>query len=437
MGQFTEKMLVEIIQAEILPAIGCTEPAAVALAVAWAARFLGGRLEKLEVTVSGNIFKNGMAVMIPNTGRFGLERAAALGAFLDPEEELNLFNSVHSSQLNQAEKMLEEGRVKLEVGSEDGVFIHVRAWAERENVEVWITGKHTNLSRVVKNGILIYQEKEREQTKNSTLDLTSLTLQELIQTVSDLTVNQLNFLHYGIEINLQIAEEGLQFAPGLGVGSGLKKYFGNSSTDLIHTVRTHVAGACDARMAGLNRPVMTVSGSGNHGLEAIIPVALVAQSTKTSEERTLQAVALSILVTAYVKRFIGRLSPVCGCSIAAGSGVAAALTWLQGGSYEQIGGAVKNIIGNLTGMICDGAKGGCALKLSSAAAEAMLSAELALQDIIISARDGIISLSVEETIANLGVICANGLSGMDRTLLSVMTAKNVQPLDIEKGFLSL
>ena len=418
---------IAMLRDEVRPALGCTEPAAVAFTVAKARDFLGGQINRIRLSVSGNIYKNALAVTIPNTAEAGLQMAAALGLLCgDVDKGLQVFTGVGMEDVIKAKELLRKGAVDIRILKAEGVYIEARVEGEHGWAEVVVSGGHTHVTRTLVNGNLVFRASDPlSLSRRKDRDLTDYSLEELIQAVEQFPLADIAFLQDGIDMNLAMAETGLALRAGLGVGAGLKDLMerGVLGSDLSNRTKMTVAAAADARMAGVDQPVMSTMGSGNQGIGAIVPVALVAREQKASSEQTLRALALSHLLTAYVKTFAGRLSTMCGCAVAAGVGAAAALTWLMGGTTEQVAGAVKNMIGNLAGMICDGAKGGCALKLSTSAGEAILAANLALTGVSISAKDGIIEVSVEETIRNLGRLSSSGMLCTEETILAIMLQK--------------
>lgn len=423
----SQEMLLSLLKTEVRPALGCTEPAAVAFAVAKARDFLGGRIEKVRLAVSGNIFKNALAVTIPNTQEAGLEMASVLGLIKgESEKGLEVFGKILPADVVEARMLISKGSVEVKLANEEGLFIEARVEGDRGWAEVVISGGHTNIVKITVNGEILFKKNDPEKLqKRGELSLGEHTLASLVKEVESFPFEEIAFLQEGLEMNLSIAKLGVEQKSGLALGAGMKSLVNKGIIDdgVASQARIAVAGACDARMAGMNHPVMSSMGSGNHGLVAILPVAIFSQHMRCSEEKTLRALALSHLVTAFVKQHTGRLSTMCGCALAAGSGAAAAITWLNGGTMEQIEGSVQNIIGNLSGMICDGAKGGCALKLSTSASEAILSAQLSLEGVIISSLDGIISPTVEETILNLGKLSVNGMNCAEKTILDIMLHK--------------
>lgn len=418
---------IDLLRDEVRPALGCTEPAAAALAVAKARDFLGGRIHGIHLSVSGNIYKNALAVTIPNTVEAGLEMAAALGLCKgDAQRGLQVFAEVRPEDVADAKELVRKGAVHVHILKTEGFHIEARVEGERGWAGVFVSGTHTQVIRAEVNGRLVFQASDPlSRPDGKARKLTGYSLEEIIQVVEEFSPEKIAFLQDGVDMNLAMAETGLKLSSGMGVGAGLKALMdkGVISSDLINRTRMVAAAAADARMAGVDQPVMSTMGSGNQGIGAIIPVALVAREYDFSTEDTLRAIALSHLVTGYVKAYTGRLSTMCGCAVAAGAGAAAAVVWLMGGTTEQVAGAVKNIIGNLSGMICDGAKGGCALKLSTSAGEAILAANLALGGVVISSKDGIIGKSVEESIRNLGRLSTTGMVCAEEAILNIMQDK--------------
>ena len=415
-------LLLALLHQEIKPALGCTEPGAVALASAFATHYLGGRIENIEVRVSPNVFKNAMRVMVPKTNERGLSIAAALGAVTaNPEKGLELLENVTPERFEQARQLVANNHVTIQIVKTSELLIIVKVSGDNGWSEVQFVGDHTDINRAVVNGKEIISHDKVSSQKNN-LDITSLEIKDFVNFIEEVPMSCIMFLAEGIDINLRISRKGLELKSGLGLGAGFKSLLnkGLLGQDLVNKARIAVAAACDARMAGEDLPVMSAMGSGNQGIGASVPVIIAAEEMQIPRERLIRALALSYLITGYVKQHTGKLSPVCGCSIAAGVGAAASITWMFGGDITQIGGAVKNMIGNLAGMICDGAKGGCALKLSTSAGEAIISALLARQGVIIESKDGIVSSTVEKTIRNLCELSGAGMANTDNTILKVM-----------------
>ncbi|MBM7624234.1 serine dehydratase subunit alpha family protein [Sporohalobacter salinus] len=417
-----QKELIKLLKDKVKPAIGCTEPIAVALAVAEAKSKLEGKINKVEVTVSSNIYKNGMHVAIPGTTEVGLSFAAALSLVAgNANLGLEVLRDNTSKDIKKAEELVD--LINIESSSNvPQVYVYAVVYSETDWAAVTIEGLHDNITKIEVNDEVEYEDIVSCDESKDSFDITNLTLQELRQNIEQISVEELDFLLNGAEMNKKMAEIGLKESPGLGIGSGLQKLIeeGKINDDLSSQVRMMSAAAVDARMGGIKSPVMSSSGSGNHGITAIVPPTVVAEYYQLSKEKLIKALAISHLVTSYVKEFTGTLSPVCGCSIAAASGASAGITWLLEGNDEQIAGAVQNMIGNLTGMICDGAKYDCALKIATSACEAVTSAQLAINGNLISNCNGIVNSNVETSIQNLETICVDGMKNMDNKIIEVM-----------------
>lgn len=420
-----------LLKREIKPAVGCTEPAAIALAATRTVAFLNESLESMRVELSGNIYKNAFAVTIPGTSESGVELSAALGAVLDgADRELELFDGINQSNLALAKAYLKERRITAVVADPvpEKFYIHIIAEGKDNLVETWTEKNHTNMTRALFNGMKIPVCPDRLEDLGQPLvsaDLLSLELLDLVRIVESFSADEIAFLKNSVTMNQQMAAEGMERRAGMGLGHGLKDLMDLKvlSGDLITQVRIAVASASDGRMGGIKQPVMSTTGSGNQGILVSLPIAIVAQNKKLSEEKLLKGLALGNLVTAYVKQYIGKLAPICGCAIAAGIGVAAAVAWMLGGSIEQIEGATRNMMANLAGMICDGAKGGCSFKLASSASESVLAAFLALGGTIVAAEDGIVSESLRETVENITILCKKGMENQDEAIISILQNK--------------
>ncbi len=428
----------DILNLQVAPALGCTEPVAIALGAAAAASLLDKqKIEEIEVSVDPNIYKNGLAVSIPGTGGLsGLDMAAAVGACAgNPRLKLEVLESVDENDVPAAQKMIQEGRVKINLLADHrGLHIETRVKAGGDSAESLIRGMHDNIVSLSINGkpvaaseLLSKPVDDQSESPISALEtwLKTLSLGELIRLLDDLDADDLAFLQSGVDTNMALADYGLKFGPGLGIGLALERLARQKlvTRDMILEARTMASAAADARMAGVKLPAMSSAGSGNHGLTAILPIWAVKKWVDCTEEATLKAIGLSHLITAYVKAHTGRLTAVCGCSVAAGAGAAAGVAYLLGGDERQISGAIKNLTVDLAGVICDGAKGGCALKLATAAGTAVQSALFALQGVNVKSTDGIVGLSSEQTMKNVGTLSTEGMIETDRTILKIMLEK--------------
>ncbi|MEA1969735.1 MAG: L-serine ammonia-lyase, iron-sulfur-dependent, subunit alpha [Thermodesulfobacteriota bacterium] len=418
--------IIAILNEKVKPALGCTEPVSVALAVAAAHGEINGELEKIHVKVSPNIYKNGMRVGIPGTKESGILFAVALALVCsDPDLGLELFANVNDDCIETARALLDQGIITIEIeDKKEPFYIKASVTTDHGSALSVIKDGHTNIVLVEKNGVVVQEKKTDTGEKDASMvdKLGSLTIKQLREFIETVACDDIRFLAKGAEMNMIMADFGLREKSGLGLGAGMKVLIdkGLLEDNLINRVRINTAGATDARMAGVKLPVMSSAGSGNHGLTAIIPVVLTCEHFGYGEEKLVRALAFSHLVTIYIKEFTGSLSPVCGCAIAAGVGASAAAAWLLGCDDDQIAGAINNMAGDLAGMICDGAKGGCAFKLSTASGEAILAAQLAKNDIIIADQDGIVGIGAESTIRNIGKLSVQGMDHVDKKIIELM-----------------
>lgn len=426
------KEFIEMLKAEVKPAVGCTEPVALALACAKCKELLGEEIVENKMLVSPSIYKNGMCVGIPGTNRLGLKIASAIGIVAgNSEKGLSVLEGIPKDDIVKAENLMDEGRLSISpYDTEDKVFIEVEFVGKNNKAKVVIKDKHDNFVYLEKNGeVLLNSLEEKSGSESSSSPkkiMDDATLEEIIWNVENMDYNDIVFLKDGIDMNLNMAKEGLENKVGIGAGYGIKQGIeeGIIGDDVINTAMMLTAAASDARMAGLDIPVMSSNGSGNHGLTAILPIVAYNEKFPQDDEKICKALAISHLTTAYIKNFTGRLSAMCGCGVAASTGATAGIAWLMGESKEQISGAVRNAVADLSGMICDGAKSGCALKLSSASAAAVRNALLAKNGNYAEKINGIVSEDVDTTIRNLGRVSDMGMSITDKIILDVMNDMN-------------
>ncbi|KGO12392.1 serine dehydratase subunit alpha family protein [Clostridium botulinum] len=421
--EISERLL-ELIKDETKPAIGCTEPVAVAFTVATGKKYMAGEVLKIDLKVSKNILKNGKSVTIPNTEVCGLDIAGALGEICgDPEEGLFVFRNVNKDYLDKAKEMIKNKVVTLNpIEDTDPVFVEATLKGEKDEVIAILKGGHTNIEKVIVNGKIAFEKDNKNKKDNKDCDfIKELSLKDIRQITEDISIEKLDFIMDGIEMNKEAAKEGLKRQKGLTLGSSLLKLQeeGKIGKDSAIIARILTAAGSDLRMGGGMCPIMTSGGSGNQGLCVILPINVVAEDIKAPKERLQRAVFFGHAVNNFVKKYTGKLSAICGCAIAAGIGATAGITWLLGGKDKEIEGAILNMLANLTGMVCDGAKGSCAIKLSTSASEAVISAYLALNDIIVPNNTGIIGNTVEDTINNLGMLCKDGFYKADDVMLSI------------------
>lgn len=421
--------LIALLKRMVKPALGCTEPAAIALAVARANCEVRGEWKKVLVRMSGNIFKNARGVGIPGTTESGIDFAIALALVCGKwEKGLEVFSDVDEKSIQEAHALMERKIIAIEVCEGEGNFF-IEANIEADNTaKAVIREAHTNIVYVECDGKCIFKlEKTQntEQQKNEHVPLLqNMTIKDLRKEVEELPLEDIAFLIAGVPMNYRIAKVGLEQKNGLALGNAIKELMeeGSIEKNIVNTVRMYAAAAADARMAGLKMPVMSSAGSGNHGITAIIPPYIVCQEKHYDEEKLIRALAFSHLVTIAIKEFSGPLSPVCGCAIAAGIGAAVSIAWLLDCDDNQIAGVINSMSGTLAGMLCDGAKGGCAFKLATAAGEAVMCALLAKKNVFIHNNQGIVGVCPETTIQNIGYICTQGMCAVDSTVIGVMLA---------------
>lgn len=430
----TQSKLVNILRAEVKPALGCTEPVAVALACAKANELLGEEIKKCTIGLSPNVYKNGMCVGIPGTDRLGLKISAAMGLIGGKSENgLRVLETLTTEDVKVAENYMDNNNIDISpIDTEEKVYIEVVLEGENNKTKVVIRTKHDNIVFASKNDEILLEEAVEEvaattnntQPKENILD--TITIKEIVEAIESVDFEEIEFLLEGITMNEEIANYGLNEKVGVGVGYGMKKSMeeGLLSDDLMNYTMMITAAASDARMAGVKLPVMSSNGSGNHGITAILPIVAYNKKFPQTDDRLARSLAISHLLTAYVKNYTGRLSAVCGCGVAASIGATSGLSWLMDLGIEQVEGAIENMVANLSGMICDGAKSGCAVKLASAASAAVQSAIIANQNCFVPSKNGIVGSNVEESIKNLGRVSDKGMTVTDEVIINVMDDMN-------------
>ena len=419
---------ITVLNQEVVPALGCTEPIAVVLAVAAARETLNAMPVSVKVFVSANIYKNGMGVGIPGTGLTGLPIAAALGMVTGKsEDKLELLKHITPEIVTNAKHILTLDVIDIRVkqNSEKLYIEAVCSDIDGNTATAIIKHRHANICHLEKNGKLIFSQDSTCTDANGTKDQCfAMTVGSIYEFATTAPFDDIRFILESAKLNKCIAKEGLVGDFGLRVGKILHQHTngGLLNSDLLTYAMSLTAAASDARMAGSTTPVMSNSGSGNQGITATLPVVAAAEKLGSSEEQLARALIISHLVAIHIKTNLGRLSALCGCVVAA-SGAGCGICYLMGGSEKHMDYTIKNMIGNVTGMICDGAKVGCALKVSSGVSSAVQSALLAMDGIVISANDGIIDEDVEKTIQNLCKVGSVGMVDTDKLLLDIMTSK--------------
>lgn len=418
-----QDQLIALIQEQIRPAVGCTEPGAAAYAAAVAAQTLGETPERLTVSVSRNILKNAMGVGIPGTDMVGLPIAVALGALSgDAGAGLAVLHNITDEDVAQAQKLVDAQGVQVCLSDHpQKLYIDVLAEAGEHSARTVIAGTHTNIIRIEKDGQCISTGDGAEES-GAAGGGAELSLKEIDDFVRSVSSEKLNFLRECIDMNSAISQEGLEHPYGLGIGQSIYETLPENNSEENYALAVTCA-AADARMGGCTLPVMSSCGSGNQGLTATLPVIAVARKRGLSEEDTFRALAYSLLVTIHVKQHLGKLSALCACSVGASIGTACALTYLDGGTLQQIGHCVDNVVADVSGVICDGAKAGCALKIATGVSSAFRGAMLAMKNRNASALDGIVGHDPEASVDNLGNLCNTGMLDTDRVILDMLVCK--------------
>ncbi len=426
----------DILSLQVAPALGCTEPVAIALGSAAAASFLSNReIDSIEIWVDPNIYKNGLAVSIPGTnGLCGLDLAAALGALGgDPELKLEVLEPITDEIVTQARQLVDQGRVKVSLFPETGLHIKTVIKSGDDTAVSEITGMHDNISflgfndEIIENHPLLRANTDGGVDENTQLErwLVNQSLEHFLNLIDELDSEDFEFLEQSILLNMRLAEYGLKHGPGLGIGKAIDSLIRKKllKKDMMLEARMLTSAAADTRMAGVKLPAMSSAGSGNHGLTAVLPICALRNYLECDHQDILKAIGLSHIITAFVKAHTGRLSAVCGCSVAAGAGAACGVAYLLGGTARHMGAAIKNLIMDLAGVVCDGAKLGCAFKLATAAGSATQAALFALQGISANPNEGIIDVTMEKTAENLGTLSTMGMIEADRIILQIMLNK--------------
>ena len=418
--------IIALINREVVPAIGCTEPIAVALCTARAAELLDTQPEKIEVRLSANILKNAMGVGIPGTGMIGLPIAVALGALVGRSEyRLEVLRDVTPEAVGRGARYIDEKRVCISLKEDiaEKLYIEVEASAGERRAVAVIAGGHTAFVYLERDGVVLLDKRTASVAEEEAGEV-PLTLRRVWDFAMTAPLDELRFILETRRVNKAAAERAFAGEFGHCVGRTLRcererRVMGDS---IFSRILSYTSAACDARMAGAMIPVMSNSGSGNQGIAATLPVVVYADETAADEEHTIRALVLSHLTVIYIKQSLGRLSALCGCVVAA-TGSSCGITYLMGGAYEQVAAAVKNMIANLTGMICDGAKPSCSMKLTSGVSTAVLSAMMAMDGHCVTPVEGIIEEDVDKCIRNLTAIGRDGMNETDRLVLGIMTHK--------------
>lgn len=426
-----KKQWLRLLKQDVVLALGCTEPVCVALCAAHAGKHISGSITAVSVRTNAGIFKNGMSAGIPHCTQVGLPWAAAIGTCLkNPEKQLRLLEDVNPEILETASALVESGRVNVRVDPEaSGLFVSCTLENAEESVTAVIRDAHTNLVSLVKNGNVLLDGEASAQTSgsNDEIDqLKALTVAQLRAMVDSATEEELAFLQEGVDMNEALAAYSETIPTGVGIADALRSNIGSAlfAHDLMSRILLKTSSAAESRLDGCPLPTMSSSGAGTKGLVVILPVSETAKELHASREQTLRALAFAHLLNRYINAWIGKLSPMCSCVMASSTAASAAIAYLLGGNDAQIGYAIRNMSGTVTGMICDGGKVGCALKVATGSSAAFLCALTAVQNAALRTTDGICAETPEQCIRNMARIGIHGMSKTDSEILAIMTEKS-------------
>lgn len=416
-----EEKLLSILKNQVVKALGCTEPAAVALAVARAREILDEKVESLEIYLNTNVLKNGMCVGIPFTDEKGIVMACAIAMIHGKSSDgLEVLNNLDNNTLNLAKDIVNKDIIKIKVDFEkDFFYIDVRAHSKNNHSQVIIKENHRNICFESLNGNILKNENSLGNNIDLKNEIKNYDIDDLIYFSKNVSIEKIYFIKEGIDVNLNLAQIGAT----KDLGIGLCKVYMQDVDDIYKKAKAFTVCASEARMSGYPLSVMSSAGSGNHGLVAIIPLAVIGKECKKTEEEIIRAITLSHLVTIYVKAHIGTLTPICGCAVASGVGLSAGLTMLENGNNKNIKASINNTLAGISGMFCDGAKEGCAYKLSISVTAAIEASHLAISGVEIPYDNGILGRTAEKSIENLQRVTSEGMKNVDREILEIMLNK--------------
>ena len=422
-----------LLKQDVVPALGCTEPVCVALCAAYAGQQLTGKPLSITVETNAGIYKNGMSAGIPHCPHVGLSWAAAIGSFLkNPEKQLQLLEALTSDILENASRLVEQGQVSVQVNPGiPELYVCCTLRGQQESVTAVIRNAQTNLVYLEKNSqtLLSRQPLSQGVSNESTIQvLKDMTISQIRAVADSLPASELDFLLDGVQMNEALAAYSQTTPAGVGIGDALRGQIGSAlfGNDLLNRIITQVASAAESRLDGCPLPTMSSSGAGTKGLVVILPVSETAKALGASREKTLRALAFAHLLNRYINAWIGKLSPMCSCVMASSTAASAAMAYLLDGTDTQIGNAIRNMSGTVTGMICDGGKVGCALKAATGSAAAWLCALTAVQNAALRPSDGICAGTPEQCIRNMARIGTHGMALTDSEILSIMQEKHLE-----------
>lgn len=420
------ELYLKTLKKEVVPSEGCTEPIAIAYAASIAAEHLKGEIKEVNIYLSKNVIKNALGVGIPGTGGVGIEIAAALGISIQKSyKKLTILSNFTEDELKKAKEIVDKNIINIKQKNiNKALYIEVELLSETSKAKVIIEDTHTNVTLIECDDEII-MDNNSEVSEDLEEDYKLFKIADIYNFAKEADFDDIKFILESAKMNEKVSEEGLKGDYGLQVGSKIiqKGNFNLFSNDASNKIIAASAAASDARMDGCAMPIMTTAGSGNQGIACSIPVAQTARLLDKSEEELARALVLSNLVTIRIKKHMGRLSPLCGAGIAGATGASCGITYLLGGNLENINYCINNMISDLSGMICDGAKETCALKIATGTNAAIQCANLAINGISATANDGIVAKDVEETIESIETLIQNGFKNVDDTILNIMLEK--------------
>ncbi|HDK7136915.1 TPA: serine dehydratase subunit alpha family protein [Clostridium botulinum] len=419
-----ENIIINILRKEMMPGLGVTEPASIALSSAKAYEVIGGEIKNLKIIADPGLFKNAFSCAIPGTKEVGNEMAALLGAICgDASLGLECLRKIKKEDVSKAKTMLD--KIHIEIKSQtEGLYVESIVTTNNGIGRTIIRYKHDNIVLVEKNNKILYQKENTLNKSNNfsqeaidSKKITEMKLDEIVEFVNNVNYEKIEFLLESIKMNKKLSEKGLE---GLGIGLGklILESCNENNYELYAEALT--CSAIDARVSGATVPAMTVTGSGNHGIITTLPLLAIKEKKNLNNEVLARSIALSYIINIYIKEFSGKLSAFCGCAVAAGTGVSAGICYLLGGSLKEIENTIKNMASNITGMICTGGNLACSLKANTGVKAAFLSAKMALNNIVIPNKCGIVSNSIEDTMKNIGRIAYPGMMETDKEILNIM-----------------
>ena len=421
--------LTELIKSDMKPALGVTEPGAIAFAVSTAKAHIKGTVKRVGLRLNSGMYKNAFTCGIPGTSEVGNYYAAALGAVAaDPKKGLECLEGIGKAEEEAAGEMIKAGMISVSMSSiTSRIFIEATVTGETSEAVVTIQDAHTNITKITENGTVVFEKeaKAAQESKEATPLIHQYTLAQMVEYVNTVSAQELDFIKEAYKVNYELLQEGLK-SPKTTYGPYLLKKTGGVlvSDDERKTASLFCNGAIEARVIGLSKPAMSITGSGAHGIIATMPLYAVYKINNYTDEQLLRSTALSYLVCMYIKEYSGKLSAFCGCAIAAGTGMACALAWLKGAGAETMEKVINNMASSITGMICDGGNQGCTMKGIVAVDAAFDSVELAMDDVYIYNAHGINGATPEETMHNMGLIASPGMTGTEKTIVDILDGKN-------------